>query len=128
MSPKDVVSAFIAAIEAKNLDAALELVTDNVSYENMPMAAIVGKTAMRATLEGFLGPASRVEWIVTRQVIAENVVINERLDRFQIGSGWLELPIAGFFEITADGLISVWRDYFDMASYTRQFAALSPSR
>ena len=53
------------------------------------------------------------------------MVINERLDRFQIGSGWLELPVAGFFEVTDQGLISLWRDYFDMSSYTGQLAALT---
>lgn len=60
-----------------------------------------------------------------RQVVSGNIVINERLDRFQIGDGWLELPIAGFFEVTDEGLISVWRDYFDMSTYARQFAALT---
>jgi limonene-1,2-epoxide hydrolase len=80
---------------------------------------------MRATLDGFLAPAGEVEWTILRQVVSGNLVINERLDRFQIGDGWLELPIAGFFEVTAEGLISVWRDYFDMSTYTRQFAALS---
>ena len=123
--PGDVVAAFIAAIEAKDLDTAIGLVIDDVSYENVPIAPIVGKGAMRATLEGFLAPAGRVEWPVARQVVSGNVVINERLDRFQIGTGWLELPIAGFFEVTDDGLIRVWRDYFDMSTYTRQFAALT---
>ena len=71
--------------------------------------------------------ASRVDSprVVSRQVESGNVVVNERVDRFQIGSGWLELPVAGFFEVTADGLISLWRDYFDMASYTSQVAALN---
>jgi limonene-1,2-epoxide hydrolase len=123
--PGEVVTAFIAAVEAKDLDTALSLVTDNVSYENVPIAPIVGKHAMRATLDMFLKSASRVEWRMLRQVVSGSVVINERLDRFQIGDGWLELPIAGFFEVTDDGLISVWRDYFDMSTYTRQFTALA---
>jgi limonene-1,2-epoxide hydrolase len=58
---------------------------------------------------------------------AGNVVVNERLDRFRIGEGWLELPVAGFFEVTDDGRISVWRDYFDMATYTNRLAALTGS-
>ena len=52
-------------------------------------------------------------------------MINERLDRFQIGDGWMELPIAGIFKIDGDGKIALWRDYFDMGSYTRQFAKLT---
>lgn len=123
--PGEIVTAFIAAVEAKDLDVALGLVTDDVSYENVPIAPIVGKQAMRATLDMFLKSATRVEWLILRQVVSRNVVINERLDRFQIGDGWLELPIAGFFEVTDGGLISVWRDYFDMSTYARQFTALT---
>ena len=52
-------------------------------------------------------------------------MLNERLDRFQIGNGWLELPIAGVFHINGDGQISLWRDYFDMGRYQRQFAELT---
>ena len=51
-----------------------------------------------------------------------NVVYNERVDRFRFSGGWLELPVAGVFELDAAGKITLWRDYFDMASYQRQYA------
>lgn len=124
-SPGEVVSAFIAAIEAKDLDAAMALLADDVSYENVPMSPISGKATVRAVMDGFLGSATEVEWVVSRQMESGNAVANERVDRFQIGSGWLELPVAGFFEVTPAGLISLWRDYFDLASYTNQMAALT---
>ncbi|HJL90049.1 MAG TPA: limonene-1,2-epoxide hydrolase family protein [Acidimicrobiales bacterium] len=124
MTPTETVNAFIAAIERKDVEAAIALVTDNVSYENMPMQPIVGPEAMAATLEMFLGPASEVEWPILRQFEVGNVVVNERLDRFRIGDGWLELPIAGVFEVV-DGRISLWRDYFDMATYSSQMAELT---
>ena len=126
-SPGEVVSAFISAVEAKDIDAALDFLADDVSYENVPMSPISGKPTVRAVLSGFLAAATDVEWVVTRQLESGSVVVNERLDRFQIGSGWLELPVAGFFEVTADGLISLWRDYFDMGSYTRQMTELTGS-
>ena len=124
-APEEVVGAFIAAIEAQDIDAAIDLLADDVSYENMPVSPIAGKDAVRATLEGFLGVASRIEWPVTRQMTSGSTVVNERLDRFQIGDGWLELPVAGVFEVDSGGRICLWRDYFDMASYTRQLAALT---
>jgi len=31
------------------------------------------------------------------------------------------------FEVDADGLISLWRDYFHLASYQRQLAELTES-
>jgi len=124
MEPEQIVRDFIAAIEAKNVDAAIALLAEDVSYENMPMDPIVGRQAVAATLDMFLEPASEVDWPILRQVVDGNTVINERLDRFRIGDGWLELPIAGVFEVEA-GLITLWRDYFDMASYQRQMAALT---
>jgi limonene-1,2-epoxide hydrolase len=124
-TPSEVVRGFLAAIEAKDVDAALDFLADDVSYENMPMDPIVGKAATDAVLRSFLEPAAAVEWRVLREVVVDELVVNERLDRFRIGDGWLELPIAGFFEINDHGLISRWRDYFDMGSYTRQLSALT---
>ena len=54
-----------------------------------------------------------------------STVFNERLDRFRIGDGWLELPIAGVFEVDDDGKITLWRDYFDMGAYERQLIELT---
>lgn len=122
-----VVDAFIAAVEAKDLDAAMAFIADDISYENMPMKPIVGRSAVRAALEGFLGPAGQVEWVINRQVAIGNVVANERVDRFQVGDGWLELPVAGFFEVNAEGLVTLWRDYFDLGSYRNQMKALTAS-
>lgn len=119
MSPAELVTAFIEAIERKDVAAAVAMVADDVSYENMPLQPIIGPDAMAQTLDGFLAPASDVEWQILRQVEVGNVVFNERLDRFKIGDGWLELPIAGVFEI-ADGKIVLWRDYFDLTSYVTQ--------
>ncbi len=125
MSPSEIVASFIEAIEHKDIDAAAALAAPSISYENMPMQPIVGRDAMVATLEMFLGSANEVDWVIVRQHEVGNVVFNERVDRFQIGDGWLELPIAGVFEVDDEGLISLWRDYFDLASYQRQLAELT---
>lgn len=126
MTPSEIVTAFIAAIESKDIAKAVTMVTNDVSYENMPIGPIVGPEAMTQTLEGFLGAASEVDWQILRQIEDGNTVVNERLDRFKIGNGWLELPIAGFFELT-DGKISLWRDYFDLNSYMTQMSELTAS-
>lgn len=125
MSPSEIVTAFITAIEAKDIGAAVALAAENISYENMPTSPIVGHPGLTATLQAFLEPAAAVEWQILEQWEVGRVVINERLDRFQVGTGWLELPIAGVFTIDDDNKIAVWRDYFDMGTYTRQFAALT---
>ena len=124
MNPIAAVNAFMQHIESKDIDSAVALLADDVSYENMPIDPISGRDAVRQVLEGFLQPAVRVEWRVLREWEVGGTVINERLDRFQIGDGWLELPVAGFFQVEG-GLITIWRDYFDMGSYMSQLSSLT---
>ena len=124
-----VVDAFIAAIERKDLEAACALAHPEISYENVPMRPITGRDGLRSALESFLAAAGEVEWVVLRQVESGDTVLNERLDRFQMGTrdgapGWLEMPVAGVFVVDPDGLITLWRDYFDLATYTDQLAEL----
>ena len=124
MNPLATVNAFMQHVESKDIDSAVALLADDVSYENMPIDPISGRDAVRQVLEGFLQPAVHVEWRVLREWEVGGTVINERLDRFQIGDGWLELPVAGFFQVE-DGLITLWRDYFDMGSYMSQLSSLT---
>ena len=124
MNPLATVNAFMQHVESKDIDSAVALLADDVSYENMPIDPISGRDAVRQVLEGFLQPAVHVEWRVLREWEVGGTVINERLDRFQIGDGWLELPVAGFFQVE-DGLITIWRDYFDMGSYMSQLSSLT---
>lgn len=122
-TPADVVHELVAFVEAKDVDAALDLLADDVSYENMPMDPIVGREMTGVVLHSYLDLSTEVEWRIVREVLDGDVVINERVDRFHIGDGWLELPVAGFWEVR-DGLITLWRDYFDMSAYTSQLDAL----
>ena len=125
MEPAEVVDAFIAAIERKDTAAAAAMCADDVSYENMPIDPIVGRAGVEQTLASFLAPAEAVDWPVSAQWTFGRTVVNERLDRFKIGTGWLELPVAGVFEVNEDDQISLWRDYFDMATYARQLQTLT---
>ena len=126
MTPSETVSAFIEAIERLDVDAAITMLAEDVSYENVPMRPITGREGVRAVLDNFLGAASEVSWPVSSQITHGNRVVNERVDRFKIGDGWLELPVAGFFDVDQHGLITLWRDYFDLTTYTDQMSALQP--
>ena len=123
MTPQEVVAGFIVAIESRDVDAALAFLAEDVSYENMPMDPIVGREMTGVVLHSYLDLSTEVEWRIVREVLDGDIVINERVDRFLIGDGWLELPVAGFWEVH-DGLITLWRDYFDMSAYTSQLDAL----
>lgn len=125
MTPADTVTAFVNAIERKDIAGAVALTSADISYENMPISPVVGQEGLTQVLDMFLGAANEIEWLVLSQFEVGDTVINERLDRFQIGDGWLELPVAGFFRVDADGKIALWRDYFDMGSYQRQITELT---
>jgi limonene-1,2-epoxide hydrolase len=124
--PADVVSSFIAALERKDLDHALSHLTEDCEYDNVPMGKVVGRDAVRATLEPFLAGFDRVEWLLHHQIATGNLdhgmVMNERLDRFGKGDQWLELPVAGVF-VVVHGQIALWRDYFDRDTLVRQIGA-----
>lgn len=108
------VDRFIAAICAPDMEGALAMVSDDVVYDNVPIGAVTGPDGIRRALGGFLAAATGIEWVVHRQVADGATVMNERTDRFEIGGAWHEIPVMGVFEV-ADGRITLWRDYFDMA-------------
>jgi len=120
MEPAETVNAFITAIEAKDLDTALSLVSDDVEYDNVPIGKVHGPAAIRAVLEPFLAAAREVEWVIERQAAEGHLVFNERRDRFHM-RGWVEVAVNGVWEVH-DGRITLWRDYFDDASFRRQLA------
>ena len=127
MSAESVVNQFFAAVERIDIDEAVTYLADDVSYENMPVQPVRGKDEVRNLMSSFLAASTEVEWRVLRQHCVDNVVFNERLDRFKMNGGWLELPVAGVFEVNEAGKISLWRDYFDMGMYMDQLTALMQS-
>jgi limonene-1,2-epoxide hydrolase len=85
----------------------------------MPMAPVTGKDAIKGVLDMFLGPATSAEFVMLKIAAAGDAVLTERVDKFAIGGASIELPVAGVFELK-DGKITAWRDYFDMATWTKQ--------
>jgi limonene-1,2-epoxide hydrolase len=118
---EQIVDAFIAAIGRKDVDAALELVADDLEYDNVPMPTIHGKEDTRAFLGPFVTGSDEVEFVVHRQVADGDTVFNERTDRFRSGDKVIEIKVVGVW-VVRDGLISLWRDYFDLQSFTDQMA------
>lgn len=119
MRPIETVNAFIAALEANDLDLACSMVTDDCEYDNVPMIKVFGPDGIKGILGPMFAQCAAIEWIVHRQAESGQVVFNERLDRFKMPFGWIELPVNGVWEVR-DGKISLWRDYFDAASYLKQ--------
>ena len=114
-----VVNDFCKAWERRNLDEILAFFTEDAVYHNIPMAPAKGKPAIRNVINAFLPMATACEFKILNSAAAGNVVINERVDCFQMGPKRIELPVAGVFELQG-GKIAAWRDYFDLAMWTKQ--------
>jgi len=120
MDPTKVVSDFCAAVPRRDVEELLGFFAEDAVYHNIPIAPVSGHDAIGATLRGFLGPASHAEFEVLAIARVGNKVLTERIDRFTIDGKAIELPVMGAFEIDAQGKIHAWRDYFDLAQFTKQ--------
>jgi limonene-1,2-epoxide hydrolase len=125
MTPEETVNEFIRRIVAADLDGACELASTDLEYDNVPVGKSHGHDGLKAILGGLLTGVAGVDWVIHRQVASGNVVMNERTDRFQVGETWMDLPVAGIFEVGDDGKIVLWRDYFDMATFTNEMARVT---
>ncbi len=119
MDADKVVRDFCDAWGRGDVDAIVAGFTEDAVYHNIPMEPLVGTQAIRGFVEGFLGStASVVAFDIRHQLVAGNVVMNERVDTLSMEAGDVALPVCGVFELTDDGKIKAWRDYFDMAAFT----------
>lgn len=125
VDPSEFVTQFIENIEHSRFTAAMDMVSDDCEYDNVPFNKVFGKDAIVSGLSEFLAAATRVEWLVHHQVssgdMQHGVVMNERTDRFEIDDRWIETNVAGLF-VVSEGKIALWRDYFDRDSFTKALA------
>lgn len=119
--PIALVRGFCDAWPAGDVDALVAHFTDDATYHNIPMDAVTGKDAIRATIAGFAS-GNTIEFRVLHIAVAGDVVLTERVDAFTLADGrTIELPVSGTFEIR-DGKIAAWRDYFDLNMFTSQLS------
>jgi limonene-1,2-epoxide hydrolase len=118
LSPTEIVEGFLEAFVAMDFDTALTFLDDDCEYTNIPMGTVRGHAGVREVLGPFSAPIRENEFLVLRKAADGPIVFMERLDRHRLDHGWRELPVNSVFEVH-DGLITVWRDYFDLATAAR---------
>lgn len=116
----ELVTAFVKEFDAEqpNVATLLAYFSDDAVYHNIPIAPSVGKEAIEKVLSG-IGQMTSRGWELTHQVASGNVVMNERIDRFEVGGKPVEALVCGVFEVDGDKIVA-WRDYFDMAMFQKQ--------
>jgi limonene-1,2-epoxide hydrolase len=125
VSAEQIVDEFIARITKLDFDGAFELVAPDIEYDNVPIGKVEGPDGIRSVFAQLdaMG-VDAMEWVVHRQVAGDTTVLNERTDRFGKGGKWASIAVAGVFEVH-DGVITLWRDYFDMNAMTNAITELT---
>ena len=113
----------IKAWATGDLDIMMDQLTDDAVFENVPMDPIVGKAAIRAANGAHLAMCDRAPWKVFNIAVNEETktVLTERLDVFVLKDGrTVYAPSMGAWVVNDESKITLWRDYFDLASWNRQ--------
>jgi limonene-1,2-epoxide hydrolase len=121
MRNEAVVRAFLRGWDDQDLDAAMAQCAPDIVYLNQPLPPIVGQADVRKLIGSLLQPAKKVRFKLLNLFGAGNLVVAERLDQWDWdGNGFtLKLPVTGIFELTPDGKIREWREYYDNAHWTK---------
>jgi limonene-1,2-epoxide hydrolase len=116
-----IVRAFLRGWDDQDLDAAMAQCAPDIVYLNQPLSPIVGQADVAKLIGSLLQPAKKVRFKLLNLFGAGNLVVAERLDQWDWdGNGFtLKLPVTGVFELTPDGKIREWREYYDNTHWTR---------
>ena len=123
VNAEKVVSDLFAAWTRLDLDGIMGYFAEDAVWDNVPMSPAKGKAAIREMTNGFLKDSAAFTAKISRTVSVGNVVCNERVDTITMKNGKsAAIPVAGMFEIDGSGKIKVWRDYFDLGTFTKQIS------
>lgn len=126
-SAREVVEAFVSALERLDYDAAIALAADDIRWVNYPWTTSRNKRQFEKVLRGMFGDATRFE--VEYSDIHERghgVVYTDRVDIFEGGGMTMHLPVQGEFRVR-DGRVVEWVDRFNWLTLIAQFARSLPA-
>lgn len=122
MTNIDVIRTFCEAWSRRDPDELAEFFTADGVYHNMPIQPVKGQDKVRVFIQNFLANWTDTDWVILSMAEAGGVVFCERIDKTKTTAGDVDLPCVGVFEMH-EGKIRVWRDYFDMGTFTRAMEA-----
>lgn len=113
---------FVAAWSNLDSEELAGYFAENGIYHNMPSGPVQGRAAIQTFIAGFIRPWQSTEWEIVNLIADGNKVIVERVDRTVVAGRAVDLPCFGYFELR-EGKIVLWRDYFDLTTYTDALSA-----
>lgn len=109
---------FVNAWSRLDVDEIVGYFTEDGIYHNMMLDPVKGRTALKGFIGAFIANWSDAKWEIVNLVSRGDLVIAERVDRMKAGGKPIALPCCGVFEME-EGKIKVWRDYFDLATFSK---------
>jgi limonene-1,2-epoxide hydrolase len=118
LEPATVVVDFLHALASHDLDSALSLVTDDLSYINVSLPTINGRDRLEQIARPVFRPGRLGFQVHLNHVATEgDVVLTDRVDELNFRRFASRFWVYGRF-VVRDGQISVWRDSFDWMDVT----------
>jgi limonene-1,2-epoxide hydrolase len=117
MTNEQIIREFIGAWSRLDADELVTYFAEDGTYHNMPIAPVSGHADLRGFIGNFLKSWEQTDWEVLNIISRGDLVIAERVDRTVVAGRKIDLPCVGVFEMEG-GKIKMWRDYFDMATFT----------
>lgn len=119
---ESIVRRFIAEWSSLDAERLAAYFTEDGVYHNMPSQPVTGRDRLRRFIGAFVSGWDRTKWEIVNLLARGDLVIVERIDRTVAGGRPVDLPCCGVFVIRG-GKIAVWRDYFDLATYTKALSS-----
>lgn len=103
-------------INKKDIPLMIEMLSDDIDYQNMPLRAARGKEEFIDFCKD-MGEIQDMTLTIRNAAGSGNVAFLERSDSWTMNGIEVVEPFVGVFEINAEGKIKRWHDYFDLRSW-----------
>ncbi len=119
MSHASTIRAYYAAWVADDLNAVMDLCTDDVIANNVPIGPIHGKEKVRSFLAKFGNTMTQKRYDVHRILEDGNSAVVEGVENYVKDGKQVSLPYMSTY-LFRGSQICEWRDYFDLQTVLKQ--------
>ena len=122
VDPEATVRTVLRSRDTLSEDALLEILgcfTEDAVWHNMPVEPAVGRPAIAAFFKHAVPFPESLQIEIKNIATQGTTVFAEHVDTHSGAGRDIVIPCCGVFE-TRGGLISLWRDYFDVRTWSNQ--------
>jgi limonene-1,2-epoxide hydrolase len=115
--PQATVERFLELLRTGDIDAAGAMLAPNVTYANVGLITVTGRSRALRVLRAFVPRGSSFDVEIHAIASSGSTVLTERTDTISRGRLRVAFWVCGRFEVEG-GEIALWRDYFDYGNVT----------